>query len=157
MTGISSLKLVSSTPVRSVDPKLARRKKLCKKLLEQLEMARGMKAGERYEVIVSKRVRDAETGEHREVRLPKKIKAWWWTAEDGKTCLTLRYGAKPLELVKGRNAIEADGIDGVIASLEVVQKAVLAGELDEQIQALAARGRSQPQTSRATLTLRKQH
>lgn len=155
MTGISSLKLVSSTPVRSVDPKLARRKKLCKKLLEQLEMARSMKAGERFEVIVSKRVRDPETDELREVKLPKKLRPWWWTAEDGKTYLTLRYGARTLELVKGRNAIEADGLDGVISSLEVVQKAVLVGELDEQIQILVTRTRSLQQSSRPTLTLRK--
>lgn len=155
MTEICTLKLVSSRPVRKVDVKLARRKKLSSKLQEQLAMARSMKAGERYEVIVSKRIRDQETDEHREVKLTKKLRSWWWTAVDGKTCLTIRYGARPLELVKGRNAIEIDGIDGVISSLEIVQKAVLNGELDEQIQTLAVKGKVQSGKTRAILTLRK--
>ena len=154
MTGICSLKLISSTPVRSIDSKLARRKKLSKRLLEQLEMARSIKKGENHEVIFSKRVRDTETGELIEVNLPKKIKPWWWTSDDGKTCLTLRYGARPIELVKGRNTIEAVGIDGVISSLVVVHRALMAGELDEQIDSLLTRSRVLP--ARPTLTLRKQ-
>ena len=62
MTGLSTLKLVSSQPVRKSSPREIRRQKLCKKLLEQLEMARCIKAGGSYEVIVTKRVRDEETG-----------------------------------------------------------------------------------------------
>lgn len=155
MTGLSTLKLVSSQPVRKSSPREIRRQKLCKKLLEQMEMARCIKDGGNYEVIVTKRVRDEETGESREVQQPKRIKPWWWTAEDGKTCLTIRYGAKPLELAKGRNAIETDGIDGVISTLGIIKSAVEAGELDAQIEGLASKDQGMNQSGRTTLSLRK--
>ncbi len=155
MTGLSTLKLVSSQPVRKSSPREIRRQKLCKKLLEQLEMARCIKAGGSYEVIVTKRVRDEETGESSEVQQPKRIKPWWWTAEDGKTCLTIRYGAKQLELVKGRNAIETNGIDGVISTLGIIKSAVEAGELDAQIEGLASKDKGIEPPVRATLSLRK--
>ena len=108
-----------------------------------------------YEVIVTKRVRDEETGESREVQQPKRIKPWWWTAEDGKTCLTIRYGAKPLELAKGRNAIETDSIDGVISTRGIIKSAVEAGELDAQIEGLASKDQGMNQPGRITLSLRK--
>lgn len=155
MTGLNSLKLITSKPIRKSSPKEIRRQKLCKKLAEQLEMARCMQAGGTYEVIVIKQVRDEETGETREVQQPKRIKPWWWTAEDGKTCLTVRYGAKPLELVKGRNAIETDGIEGVIASLEIVRAAIEAGELDALIEGLVSKEKPVAQPGRTTLSLRK--
>jgi len=155
MTGLSTLKLVSSQPVRKSSLREIRRQKLCKKLLEQMEMARCIKDGGNYEVIVTKRVRDEETGESREVQQPKRIKPWWWTAEDGKTCLTIRYGAKPLELAKGRNAIETDSIDGVISTLGIIKSAVEAGELDAQIEGLASKDQGMNQPGRATLSLRK--
>jgi hypothetical protein len=155
MSGLNALKLVSSKPIPKSNPREIRRQKLCRKLLQQLEMARCIKAGGTYEVVITKRVKDDETGEFNEVQIPKKIKPWWWTAADGKTCLTVRYGAKTLELVSGRYAIEADGIDGVISALEVVQKAAQAGELDLQIEGLVSKNSEAGATARPTLSLRK--
>ena len=43
------------------------------------------------------------------------------------------YINKQLELAKGKNAIECVGLTGVVAALEVVRAAVLAGDLDAQI------------------------
>jgi len=91
----------------------------------------------------------------KEIQHPKKIKPWWWTSVDGRTCLTVRYGVKTLELVNGRNAVETDGIDGVISTLEVVQKAAQAGELDLQIEALVSKSLDAPKPARHTLSLRK--
>lgn len=155
MTGLNSLKLVSSKPAPKSNPREIRRQKLCKKLAEQLEMARCLKAGGVYEVTVTKRERDEETGEAREVQRPKRIKPWWWTAKDGKTCLTIRYGARPLELVSGRNAIETDGIDGVIVALEVVRQAAELGELDVLIEGLMQKNPEVSKSMRPTLSLRK--
>jgi len=155
MSGLSALKLVSSKPIPKSNPRVIRRQKLCKKLLQQLEMARCFKAGGTYEVVITKRVKDDETGEYKEIQHSKKIKPWWWTAADGKTCLTVRYGAKTLEFINGRNAIETDGIDGVISALEVVQKAAQAGELDLQIEGLVNKKSEASATARPTLSLRK--
>ena len=63
--------------------------------------------------------------------------AWWWTADNGKTCITLRYGAKVLEISKGKNAIETAGVAEVITSLQLLKAAVDAGELDVQMEALS--------------------
>ena len=155
MSGLSALKLVSSKPIPKSNSREIRRQKLCKKLLQQLEMARSIKAGSTYEVVITKRVKDDETGEFKELKHPKKIKPWWWTAVNGKTCLTVRYGAKTLELVNGRNAIETDGLDGVISALEVIQTVAQAGELDQQIESLVNKGSKPGAAARPTLSLRK--
>ena len=34
-----------------------------------------------------------------------RIKRWWIEREDGSVHLTVRYGSKPLEFAKGKNAI----------------------------------------------------
>lgn len=155
MSGLSELKLVTSKPIPKSSPREVRRKKLFKKLLEQLEMARCIKAGGIYEVSVTKRERDPETGETREAQHSKRIRPWWWTANDGKTHLTIRYGARLLELAQGRNAIETEGIDGVIRTLEIIMTAVQAGDLDGQIDGLTVKSSSPTPNGREKLTLRK--
>jgi hypothetical protein len=41
-------------------------------------------------------------GERKNVEQPKRIKPWWFTAEDGKLCLQVRYGVRVLEIGKGK-------------------------------------------------------
>lgn len=52
-------------------------------------------------------------------------------------CITVRYGARTLEVVEGKNAIETENIAGVITTLEVLRTAVDAGELDGRIEAVS--------------------
>jgi hypothetical protein len=52
-------------------------------------------------------------------------------------CITVRYGARTLEVVEGKNAIETENIAGVITTLEVLRTAVDAGELDGRIEAIS--------------------
>ena len=68
--------------------------------------------------------------------MPKKLKPWWWADEKGKLCITVRYGARTLEIVEGKNAIETDSIADVITSLQVIRTAVDSGELDKRIDAV---------------------
>ena len=157
MSGLNSLKLVSSKPIRKYSPCELRRSKLCKKLIEQLEMARRMKAGETFEVMASKPKLDIESGEIHETQRPKQVKPWWWTAEDGKIHLTIRYGSRPLELAMGCNAVETEDIDGVIRTLEIIKIAVQSGELDDQIEGLSKKPTQIDANVRQTLTLRKAH
>ena len=51
----------------------------------------------------------------------------------------MRYGARTLEIMDGKNAIEADNIADVITSLQVIRSAVDAGELDKRIEAVTAK------------------
>ena len=85
----------------------------------------------------TKLIKDSETGESKRVEVPVKLKPWWWKSEDGKICITVRYGARTLEVIEGKNAIETENIAGVITTLEVLRTAVDAGELDARIESIS--------------------
>jgi hypothetical protein len=67
------------------------------------------------------------------------VKAWWFVADNGKLSLCVRYGTKVLELAKGKHAVEVGTGKDLLDVLDVIKKAVLAGELDAQIEAAANR------------------
>jgi hypothetical protein len=56
--------------------------------------------------------------------------------------VSVRYGSKVLELTKGKTAIEVADSQDLIKMLETVKAAVLAGELDTQIEAASGALRS---------------
>ena len=39
------------------------------------------------------------------IEVAKPVKRWWSASVDGKINLVVRYGSKPLEFAKGKNAI----------------------------------------------------
>jgi hypothetical protein len=80
-------------------------------------------------------VKNKYTGERTTVEAVKRVKEWYWINETGKLNLAVRYGSKVLELAKGKNAIELTTGDELIAVLAKLKDAVLAGELDAQIEA----------------------
>ena len=65
--------------------------------------------------------------------VPKLIRPWWFVAEDGNTCISVKYGAKTIELAKGKSSIQLSSPDDLINTLEIIKQAVEAGELDQQI------------------------
>jgi hypothetical protein len=136
MTGLTALKLVQAKREKGNSPQHARRQKLSTKLAEQIQLAKAQQSGSEFAPLRIRTVKDEATGQTRKVEVPKKLKPWWWTDEKGKLCITLRYGARTLEIVEGKNAIEADNIADVIASLQVIRTAVDTGELDKRIDAV---------------------
>ena len=60
-------------------------------------------------------------------------------ADNGKTAVSVRYGATVLELSKGRFAIELSESGELVSALEIVSAAVQAGELDVAIEAAAVK------------------
>jgi hypothetical protein len=137
MSGLSALKFVANKPQQGNNPKHARRQKLSNKLHEQIQMAKAIQAGTEFLPVKIRSVRDQETGETRKVEVPKRLKPWWWPSENGKLCITVRYGARTLEVIEGKNAIETENIAGVITTLEVLRTAVDAGELDARIESIS--------------------
>ena len=77
---------------------------------------------------------DKVTGERRQLEVTRRVKPWFFTAANGKIALVLRYGKFQIEIAKGKNAIECDGMAELVATLEVIKTAVIAGELDIQIE-----------------------
>lgn len=132
MTVLNSLKLVSFSPVNNT-VEATRRRKLVAKIDEQLAFA----ANADYQPTKIKRVKDAD-GNVEKVEVAKRVKRWWSATADGKVNLTVRYGSKPIEFTKGKNAIELDSEEQVTATLLKVKEAVQAGEFDKLIDASLA-------------------
>ena len=158
MSGLNALKLVQAKREKGSSPQHARRQKLSTKLSEQIQLAKAQQSGTEFSPVRVRTVKDEATGQSRKVEVPKKIKPWWWTDEKGKLCITVRYGARTLEIVEGKNAIETDNISDVIASLQVIRAAVDSGELDKRIDAVmgqvkAGFAKDSPTSSRPTLKL----
>jgi hypothetical protein len=80
-----------------------------------------------------KSVVDRETGLRKQVEVPKRIREWWFKNEQGKMCVSIRYGTQTIELAKGKGSIEVDSASALIRALELVKQAVESGELDTQI------------------------
>lgn len=133
MSALSKLKLVASKKERSVSPVITRRNKLAGKIEEQLLFATAQRDGKIYAPKRLKNVKDKETGERKTVEATKRVKEWYWTNNAGKIHLSVRYGSKTLELAKGKNAIELNTGEELLATLASLKEAVLAGELDEAI------------------------
>ena len=133
MTALAKLKLVSVTADRK-SPTVWRRNKLTGHLTHQISLARAAIAGDVFTAKKVKFITDQESGERKSVETSHRVKPWWFTGANGKIALTLKYGAKTLEIIKGKNAIETADMDDLIATLEVIKTAVAAGELDAQIE-----------------------
>ena len=104
MSTIASLKLSASKKSQVMNPAAQRRNKLCKKLWEQIQLAQAHLEGKEFTTTRFRTVRD-EDGLRRSVELPKRVRAWWWNGESGKISLNLRYGARVVEITKGKSTI----------------------------------------------------
>ena len=91
MSGLSALKFVASKPQQGNSPKHARRLKLSNKLHEQIQMAKAVQSGAEFVPVKIRSVKDEATGETRKVEMPKRLKPWWWSSDNGKMCITVRY------------------------------------------------------------------
>ena len=137
MSMLSSLKLVSAIRSVGATPVQQRRSKLSAKLYEQIQLAAAQAEGRTYVPTKQRTILNAETGERKIVETTKRVKQWWWISANGKIALSVRYGAKTIELAKGKNAIEIESMESVLPTLNVIKQAVEAGELDSAIEAVS--------------------
>ena len=135
MSSLNKLKLVTSKPVRAVSAVQHRRNKLAAKITEQIQLATAQRDGRAYTATRLKTVTDPNTGHRTVLETAKRVREWYWAGDTGKVHLALRYGAKTLEIAKGKNAIEVANGDGLLNTLELLRQATLAGELDTQMEA----------------------
>jgi hypothetical protein len=135
MSTLQSLKFTAARKPIQQPPVVVRRHKLIKKLFEQMEFAKAQRDGRHYAPTRLRRYKNSETGISQMMEVPKRVKPWWWTAADGKVCLTVFYGSRPLSFGKGKSSIEIASGDELIAALEAIKQAVEKGELDAEIEA----------------------
>lgn len=134
MTALAGLKLTTAQKPTQMSPIQQRRNKLAKRLWEQMELARAQQAGTTFAPTRFRSFVQNDTGQRKQVEVAKRIKQWWFVADNGKLVLSVRYGTKVLELAKGKWAVEVGGDKELVPTLELLKGAVLAGELDAQIE-----------------------
>ena len=134
MTTMSTLKLTAAQKPTQMSPVQQRRNKLAKRLWEQMELAKAQQTGTQYTATKFRTITDNETGLRKQVETSKRVKAWWFVADNGKLSLSVRYGTKVLELAKGKHAVEVGAEKDLVGVLDVIKTAVLAGELDTAIE-----------------------
>ena len=137
MSALANLKLVAAKRTVQQSPVIQRRNKVSMRIDEQIAFAQAKLDGKLYAPMKQRTVTDAETGEIKTVQVAKRVKEWWFTTDNGKLCVSLRYGAKVVEIAKGKTAVELASDKDLVATLEVLRQAVNAGEIDAQIEAVA--------------------
>ncbi|MFM8246982.1 MAG: DUF6641 family protein [Burkholderiaceae bacterium] len=138
MNALSTLKLIAARKPQQMPTIQLRRNKLSNKLWEQIQLAKSQITGQPFVVTRFRSVKDPETGLRRQVEIPKRIRAWWFVTENGKVCVSIRYGSWTLELAKGKPSVEVASADELVVALETIKRAVEAGELDAQIETASA-------------------
>jgi hypothetical protein len=138
MTALAALKLIAAKNTHNISPAQQRRNKLLKKIGEQVSLANATIKGEQY---MQKRFRTVinEHGQRVSVEVPKRVRAWWWQQDNGKFALSIKYGSKTVPLSAKANAVECATLADVADALQLVKTAVLAGELDAQIEAASVK------------------
>lgn len=134
---LSGLKFTNAQRPKRASPTIVRRQKLVRAILEQVEAVKSSANGTCYTTKQLKKIRDRETGNTTEILKERRIKEWWWSTDDGHTYLEIRYGWRAMELGKGKTAIDVGKFDDLIPMLNKLRLAVEAGELDDQIAAMA--------------------
>jgi hypothetical protein len=134
MSALNSLKLVALKKPTHQPAIVIRRNKLSSHLWEQIQLAKGQISGTPFVLMKFRSIKDAHTGVRKQVEVPKRIKPWWFQTEEGKVCVSIRYGACIIELAKGKPSIQVESAEDLIKALETVKVAVEAGDLDAQIE-----------------------
>ena len=129
MSFLSNVTLSQYSGKELRNPAAMRRHKLSEKIEQQLKLV----ADPNYRP--TKTVWNvAEDGSERLFEKPMRIKRWWVEKIDGTVLLTVRYGSRPLELAKGKNAIELADKQHLLDALTKLKAAVLIGEFDSLIE-----------------------
>jgi hypothetical protein len=133
---LSKLNVTQLKKPQSLTPAEHRRMKLVVKLEEQLALAQAQAEGKRYLVTKPSWSRD-EAGNKVRVQRERMVKAWWWQDGEG-LCLVVRYGARIMELSKGKRAITVNTPAMLPGALNTLIAATKAGELDTAIEQVLA-------------------
>lgn len=139
MGNLEKLKLVDATWYQANTPEAAMRAKMVDALNRQIEAAEAMLKGELFQRRRQGWVEDTETGTKVLKDLPVRFRPRYWRDEKGGYLVEIRYGNKRLELKPKLSTVQVGAADNLVPTLALIRDAVLAGELDKQLE--AAKGR----------------
>ena len=134
MAALQGLKLITAKRQTAINPVQFRRYKLSQRVQEQIALAQ---AAVEQRIYVKQRQRSVKdsSGIRNTITTLVRVKQWWWTQDNGKLALSIRYGSKIIALSPKCNAVECSTLTDVVAALTTIKAAVDAGELDAQIAA----------------------
>jgi hypothetical protein len=135
MATLASFKLSAQQKATATSASQVRRSKLVKALQEQISFAKAQQSGATYTAVKFRSIQDPETGLRKIVETTKRVKQWWFATDNGKLALNVRYGARMLELAKGKFAVEVASEKELVPTLEALKSIAASGELDAQIEA----------------------
>lgn len=133
MSTLATLKLVTAKKPQNLAPVVLRRNKLSNRLWEQIQFAKSQAENTKFEPVKYRTITDTETGLRKQIQVYKRIKPWWFVAENGKVCVSIKYGSWTIELAKGKPSVEVASAGDLVKTLETIKTAVEAGELDAQL------------------------
>ena len=142
MSYLSKLNITALKRADRQSPEQQRRGKLIAKLEEQLALAQALAEGKRYVVTKAAWTRDAD-GNKTRVQREKQVRPWWWQQGEGLS-LVCRYGARIMELSKGKRAISIAQPAMLPGALNMLIAATQAGELDGAIEAVIQANKAKP-------------
>jgi len=138
MAIIAKLNITNVNRPRQLPVIVQRRNKLVNALHDQLELARAEAEGREYLKTRRRHVKNPVTGEYAEAMVSRRPRAWFWTADDGKVYISMRYGTKVIEIAKGKLSIEVGERRQLVAVIEALTQTVATGELDNHIDSAVA-------------------
>lgn len=148
MSHLAKLSLSSVSPKAPVTPVARKRLNLLRKLDLQIQAAEAELRDEEFLEDVRKWVR-GEGGEKQLVDSKRPIRKWWWQHHTGAWMITLRDGAKELSVLEDKHSVEVGEINNLVDTLQTIRAAVVAGELDDQLEQMITSRKASP-ASKAT-------
>jgi hypothetical protein len=131
MSVLNQFTLTNATPRKDNSPVGRFRRRLSDAISVQIDLAKAEISGEALNRTRQRWRTDPTTGANHLKTVPVRVRRWWWKDDAGKTFLTLKYGAKALEIAPGKSAIEIAVAEELPAKLELLLEAVRGGELDQ--------------------------
>lgn len=134
MSILKTLKLATATPTNSATSQFGFRDKVLRYLEDQKALADAEIAGTQF-TATRMVTRTNEAGDKVRVEIPRHVRKGWFVDTDDKMYFQIRYGNRPIELAKGMNAVEIEGLHALPTLMTQIVKAIENGELDPQLTA----------------------
>lgn len=143
MSVLKSLKLSDAKPATQAKTPVERgREKLIENLALQRKFAKATITGTVFELSKHFVMRTNGVGVRVRVEVPRRVRKGWFEDGSRTTHFIMQYGGRPLEIAKGKTAIEVGPLLKLPTLIDSLIVAVRAGELDSAIATAAAeRGR----------------
>lgn len=135
---LNTLTLTNSKRPNQQPPIQRRRNKLLANINTQIEAVKAALDGRRLMINYPKPKHEV-TDESIAIITARAVSECWWTGDDGKVYLEIRYGWTALEIAKGKTAVQVGTMDELIPTLDKLKQAAMQGEFDDQLNVIGGR------------------